>query len=259
MTKRRQKYPQPVPLASEGQAIKIRHQLKPKNYSQELALESLREQPMTILSGPAGSGKTFLITLVAIEKLINHEVDKVVVTRPVVEAGENLGFLPGTLEEKLDPYLLPLVDAIEDHIGPVMTKKLFESGKIEVAPLAFMRGRTFNNCLPADHKVLLSSGEWIRMDALLDEFNAEKYLEVVTFNIESNQLENKHVKYAFKQKNQHKKLVKLTLKNGAEIRAAPDHKLFPQRGYVAINNLTLEDQIIGTDEAQNFFNGSKTK
>lgn len=146
MTKRKQKYPQPVPTSNEGQSVKIRHQLKPKNFSQELYLESLREQPLTICSGPAGSGKTFLVTSIAVEKLINNEVDRVVITRPVVEAGEHLGFLPGTLEEKLDPYLLPLIDAIEDHVGPMMTKKLVESGKIEIAPLAFMRGRTFNRC-----------------------------------------------------------------------------------------------------------------
>ena len=144
MTKRKQKYPQPVAPEIMGQTVKIRHQIKPKNYSQELYLESLREQPLTICSGPAGSGKTYLVTSVAIEKLIDNEVDRIVITRPVVEAGEHLGFLPGTLEEKLDPYLLPLIDAIEDHIGPTMTKKFLESRKIEIAPLAFMRGRTFN-------------------------------------------------------------------------------------------------------------------
>lgn len=143
---RKQKYPQLVPAESAGQPVKIRHQIKAKNIAQELYLESLREQPLTICSGPAGSGKTYLVTSVAIEKLLNNEVDRIVITRPVVEAGEHLGFLPGTLEEKLDPYLLPLIDAIEDHVGPTMTKKLMEGGKIEIAPLAFMRGRTFNSC-----------------------------------------------------------------------------------------------------------------
>lgn len=142
---RKQRYPQPVPEKAAGNQVKIRHQLKAKNFTQELYLESLNEQPLTICSGPAGSGKTYLVTSVAIQKLINNEVSKIILTRPVVEADEHLGFLPGTLEEKLDPYLLPLIDAIEDHIGPTMTKKLIEAGKIEVAPLAFMRGRTFNN------------------------------------------------------------------------------------------------------------------
>jgi phosphate starvation-inducible PhoH-like protein len=146
MSKRKQRYPQDVPSHSGGQAVKIRHQIKSKNYTQEMYLESLREQPVTICGGPAGSGKTYLVTAVAMEKLITNQVARVIITRPVVEAGENLGFLPGTLEQKLDPYLLPLMDAIEDHIGPVMTKKLVESKKIEIAPLAFMRGRTFNEC-----------------------------------------------------------------------------------------------------------------
>lgn len=161
--KRKQKYPQLVPSRSEGQTLKIRNQIKPKNYTQELCLESLREQPLTIVSGPAGSGKTFLITLVAIEKLISGAVDKVILTRPVVEAGEHLGFLPGTLEEKLDPYLLPLIDAIEDHIGPTMTKKLIEGGQIEVAPLAFMRGRTFNNAFVILDEAQNSTVEQMKM------------------------------------------------------------------------------------------------
>ncbi len=163
MTKRKQKYPQPIPAASAGEHIKIRHQIKPKNYAQELYIQSLRDQPLTICSGPAGSGKTFLVTSVAVEKLINNEVDRVVITRPVVEAGEHLGFLPGTLEEKLDPYLLPLIDAIEDHVGPTMTKKLLESGKIEIAPLAFMRGRTFNRCFVILDEAQNSTVEQMKM------------------------------------------------------------------------------------------------
>ena len=110
----------------------MKQHLKPKNYTQELYLESLREQPLTICAGPAGSGKTFLVTSVALEKLLANEVSKIVITRPVVEAGENLGFLPGTLEDKLDPYLRPLMDAIEDHVGTVMAKRLVETGKIEI-------------------------------------------------------------------------------------------------------------------------------
>lgn len=163
MTKRKQRYPQPVPTESEGQVVKIKHQVKPKNYSQELYLQSLEDSPVVIGSGPAGSGKTYLVTAVAVRKLIDKEVDKIIITRPVVEAGENLGFLPGTIEEKLDPYLKPLVDAIEDHLGPMMTKKLFESGKIEVAPLAFMRGRTFNRCFVILDEAQNSTVEQMRM------------------------------------------------------------------------------------------------
>jgi phosphate starvation-inducible PhoH-like protein len=98
-----------------------------------------------ISDGPAGVGKTFLVTGVALEKLLSAEVSKLIITRPVVEADERLGFLPGTLEEKLDPYLKPIYDALEDHVGPTMAKRLLESGRVEIAPLAYMRGRTFNH------------------------------------------------------------------------------------------------------------------
>lgn len=138
------KYSQDSSLKSEGKLIKIRQVITPKNFAQEQYLDSLRNSPLTIGAGPAGSGKTFVVSGVALEKLLAGEVRKIVLTRPVVEADENLGFLPGTLEEKLDPYLKPLFDAIEDHVGPTMAKKLLETGKIEIAPLAYMRGRTFN-------------------------------------------------------------------------------------------------------------------
>jgi phosphate starvation-inducible PhoH-like protein len=83
---------------------------------------------------------------VAVKKLLDGDVQRVVITRPIVEAGESLGFLPGTFEEKISPYLLPLLDALQDLVGPTMAKKLLDDKKIEFAPLAYMRGRTFNNC-----------------------------------------------------------------------------------------------------------------
>lgn len=148
------KYPSNSQPEYEGQPLRLKSVLRPKNETQSQYMDCLREQPLTICAGPAGSGKTFIVTSIALEQLISGKVDKIVLTRPVVEAGEHLGFLPGTLEEKLDPYLLPLMDAIEDHIGPVMTKRLIELGKIEIAPLAFMRGRTFNKSF-----VILDEGQ----------------------------------------------------------------------------------------------------
>lgn len=141
----KQKYPQPV--NPEGNtAIRLKFRPNPKNESQRFYLESLQKAKLTIGTGPAGSGKSFLSMAVAVEKLLSNDVSKVVITRPIVEAGECLGFLPGTFEEKISPYLLPLLDALNDLVGPTMAKKLLESGKIEFAPLAYMRGRTFTNC-----------------------------------------------------------------------------------------------------------------
>lgn len=137
------KYPQ-QPKEEGGMGIRLKSQIIPKNFAQEQYLESLRNSPITIANGPAGSGKTFVVTGVALEKLLSGQVDRIVFTRPVVEAEEELGFLPGTLEQKLDPYLKPLFDAVQDHVGPTAAKKILEGGRIEIAPLAYMRGRTFN-------------------------------------------------------------------------------------------------------------------
>ena len=139
----KQRYPQPINEES-AKVIRIKFNPHPKNESQRLYKESLEDSPLTIGTGPAGSGKSFIAMSVAVSKLLSNQVSKVVITRPVCEAGENLGYLPGTFEEKIQPYLLPLLDALNDLVGPTMSKKLLESGKIEFAPLAYMRGRTFN-------------------------------------------------------------------------------------------------------------------
>ncbi len=143
----KQKYPQDAKSAQlhEGKSIRLRSMPTPKSESQRFYLESLQEADVTIGTGPAGSGKSFLAMSVAVKKLLDGDVSRVVITRPIVEADEKLGFLPGTFEEKIAPYLLPLLDALQDLVGPTMAKKLLDEKKVEFAPLAYMRGRTFNN------------------------------------------------------------------------------------------------------------------
>ena len=109
-------------------------------------IKALKENDIIILLGPAGTGKSFLAVSVAITLLIEKKIDRVILSRPAVEAGEKLGFLPGDMKEKVDPYLRPLYDALYELFGADKIDKKIETGEIEIAPLAFMRGRTLKNC-----------------------------------------------------------------------------------------------------------------
>jgi len=126
-------------LTYRGRAI------RPKTQGQKRYVDSIRKNTVTFGIGPAGTGKTYLAMAMAVAALKRHEVARIVLARPVVEAGESLGFLPGTLEEKLDPYVRPLYDALFDMTDIEKGNTLIEQGIIEIAPLAFMRGRTLNN------------------------------------------------------------------------------------------------------------------
>ena len=117
----------------------------PKTMGQLEYYHSLKDHDVVFAIGPAGTGKTYLSVVSAVQALKNHEVQKIILTRPAVEAGENLGFLPGDLKEKIDPYLRPLYDALYDMLGAENTEKLIEKGIIEIAPLAYMRGRSLED------------------------------------------------------------------------------------------------------------------
>jgi phosphate starvation-inducible PhoH-like protein len=119
--------------------------LAPKSVNQRRYLEAIERNDLVIGIGPAGTGKTYLAVAMAVSALINKQVSRIILTRPAVEAGERLGFLPGTLQEKVDPYLRPLYDALYDMIESDRVEKLLERNVIEVAPIAFMRGRTLND------------------------------------------------------------------------------------------------------------------
>ncbi len=117
----------------------------PKTKVQKEFISSLFSSQLVFASGPAGSGKTFLSVAFALEEVFSGRRNKIVLTRPVVEAGESLGFLPGDLSQKLNPYLRPLYDAMDNLLNPQQIKRLEENGTIEIAPLAYMRGRSLNN------------------------------------------------------------------------------------------------------------------
>jgi len=119
--------------------------LAPKTVNQKRYVDSIRHNTITFGVGPAGTGKTFLAVAMATAALARHEVNRIILTRPAVEAGERLGFLPGDLMAKVDPYLRPLFDALHDMLDPEKVSQYLERGVIEIAPLAFMRGRTLND------------------------------------------------------------------------------------------------------------------
>lgn len=119
----------------------------PRTQGQAEYINLLQTKDMVFCTGSAGSGKTFLAVAEALRLILNHKKNKLIITRPVVEAGESLGFLPGALEDKIDPYLRPLRDAMETILPVETVRRLCEAGVIEVAPLAYMRGRTLNNAV----------------------------------------------------------------------------------------------------------------
>ena len=119
--------------------------LRPRTLRQKSYVEAMEKNDLSFAIGPAGTGKTFLATVLAVRMLMERKVERLVLTRPAVEAGERLGFLPGDLQQKVDPYLRPLYDALHSLLGQEKTSSLLEKGIIEVAPLAYMRGRTLED------------------------------------------------------------------------------------------------------------------
>ncbi|MBM7556241.1 PhoH family protein [Halanaerobacter jeridensis] len=119
--------------------------IRPKTIGQKIYLDALRENDIVFCIGPAGTGKTYLAVVMAVNALMSNQVKRIILTRPAIEAGENLGFLPGDLQEKVDPYLRPLYDSLYDVLGNKKVDELLEKEIIEIAPLAYMRGRTLKN------------------------------------------------------------------------------------------------------------------
>ncbi len=144
-------------LSNRGKSI------RPKTANQKRYVEAIDQNTITFGLGPAGTGKTYLAMAKAIQSLQAKEVNRIILTRPAVEAGERLGFLPGTLQEKIDPYLRPLFDALHDMIDQESIPRLMQSGVIEIAPLAYMRGRTLNDAFVILDEAQNTSPEQMKM------------------------------------------------------------------------------------------------
>ncbi|MGA2436143.1 MAG: PhoH family protein [Bryobacteraceae bacterium] len=145
----------------------------PKTVNQRRYLEAIERNDLVFGIGPAGTGKTYLAVAMAISALLSKKVSRIILTRPAVEAGERLGFLPGTLQEKVDPYLRPLYDALYDMLEADKVEKLLERSTIEVAPLAFMRGRTLNDSFIIVDEAQNSTAEQMKMVLTRQGFNSK--------------------------------------------------------------------------------------
>ena len=158
-----QKSGSPAELLSQAILTSRGKSIRPKTLGQKEYVDSIDENTIVFGIGPAGTGKTYLAMAKAVQALQRKEVERIILTRPAVEAGERLGFLPGTLTDKIDPYLRPLYDALNEMMDPELVPKLLAAGTVEVAPLAYMRGRTLNNAFIILDEAQNTSPEQMKM------------------------------------------------------------------------------------------------
>ena len=163
----------PSEVFSDGVPVGRGKIVRPKTLNQKRYLDAIRRNTVIFSIGPAGTGKTYLAMAVAVSGLQSGSVTRLILTRPAVEAGERLGFLPGDLAAKVDPYLRPLYDALYDMLGPEETQRLMERGAIEIAPLAYMRGRTLNDAFVVLDEAQNTSPEQMKMFLTRLGFNSK--------------------------------------------------------------------------------------
>jgi phosphate starvation-inducible PhoH-like protein len=150
-----------------------KRQVQPKSLNQRRYLDAIENNDMVFGIGPAGTGKTYLAVAMAISALVSKRVNRIILARPAVEAGERLGFLPGTLQEKVDPYLRPLYDALYEMLEPERVDRFLEKNVIEIAPIAFMRGRTLNDSFVILDEAQNTTSEQMKMFLTRLGFNSK--------------------------------------------------------------------------------------
>jgi phosphate starvation-inducible PhoH-like protein len=186
----RDEVPSPSGVLTDGIPVGRGRMVRPKTHGQQRYMGAIRENTLTFGLGPAGTGKTYLAMAAAVDSLVNGSVRRIVLTRPAVEAGERLGFLPGDLAAKVDPYLRPLYDALWDMLGPEETASLIDRGTIEIAPLAYMRGRTLNDACVILDEAQNTTPEQMKMFLTRLGFNSKM---IITGDMTQTDLpENRH-------------------------------------------------------------------
>ena len=185
----RDRVPSPSGVLSEGITVGRGRTVRAKTPNQQLYMKAIKDNTLTFGIGPAGTGKTYLAMAAAVEALTSGMVKRILLTRPAVEAGERLGFLPGDLTQKIDPYLRPLYDALWDMLGPDETAALIDRGTIEIAPLAYMRGRTLNDACVILDEAQNTSPEQMKMFLTRLGFNSKM---IITGDITQTDLPTQH-------------------------------------------------------------------
>lgn len=169
----KQDVPSPSGVFTESIAVGRGRHVRPKTLGQKGYVDAIRDNTLVFGIGPAGTGKTYLAMACAIESLVSGAVKRIILSRPAVEAGERLGFLPGDLFAKVDPYLRPLYDALYEMLGPEETARLMERDTIEIAPLAYMRGRTLNDAFVVLDEAQNTTPEQMKMFLTRLGFNSK--------------------------------------------------------------------------------------
>src|SRR6266498_4031430 len=159
--------------AGKQRSVGSKRAVQPKSINQRQYLEAIEQSDMVFGIGPAGTGKTYLAVAMAVNFLVSKKVQRIILARPAVEAGERLGFLPGTLQEKVDPYLRPLYDALYDLLEPEKVDRFLEKNVIEIAPIAFMRGRTLNDAFVILDEAQNTTSEQMKMFVTRLGFNSK--------------------------------------------------------------------------------------
>jgi phosphate starvation-inducible PhoH-like protein len=169
----RKDVPSPSGVFRDSIVVGRGRHVRPKTLGQKKYVEAIRDNTLVFGVGPAGTGKTYLAMACAVEALVTGSVKRIILSRPAVEAGERLGFLPGDLAAKVDPYLRPLYDALYEMLGPDETHRLMERGTIEIAPLAYMRGRTLNDAFVVLDEAQNTTPEQMKMFLTRLGFNSK--------------------------------------------------------------------------------------
>lgn len=205
-------------------------------------VNQILKNDITFCSGPAGTSKTFTACYTSLRLLAEKKVKKIILCKPIQESGEKLGFLPGDIADKIDPYMQSYISNFKKIVGNELTESLIHHGLIEFKPLAFMRGDTFDECLITGEVVYLSDGSVMKIDELYIDLLEGKYHDVLSYNIETKTVEPNAMTGIMKSPIE--KYVEIVLEDDTVTKVSLTHKFYTTNGIKLAKDLTEDDEII---------------